>query len=74
MGDPISEVFIESIKTDLRRAYIKVCLEEVSGPYIYGSGNFEVYEDESGDWQIRPVEGWKPQELLGIVNVEKEKL
>ena len=72
MTDPISDHFIESIKTNLKRAYVKAFLEEVTGPLIYGLGNFEVYEDESGDWQIRPAEGWEPPELLGIFNVEEE--
>lgn len=68
-ADPISDHFIESIRTDFKRAYFKEILEISTGPLIYGPGNFEVYEDESGDWQIRPAEGWELPELLGIFNV-----
>jgi hypothetical protein len=73
MVDPISEEFIESMRADLIRAYTKVYFEEYMGPYLYGPGNFEVYADESGEWQIRPAEGWKPPELRGIFNVGEEK-
>ena len=65
--------FVQFVRKELKREYEKSFLETVTGPDIYGPGNFEVYEDESEDWQIRPVEGWKPQELLGIFNVEEEK-
>lgn len=56
----------EYIRQEFKKMYDKTFLETVTGPDIYGPGNFEVYL-ENDRWEIRPVEGWKPAVLLGIV-------
>ena len=71
MGKPYSKQhldpeLIEFVRKEFRREYIKQFLETVTGPDIYGVGNFELYL-EDGEWEIRPVEGWKPAELRGIM-------
>lgn len=61
--------FEEYIRRELKKAYDKEFLEVVTGPDIYGLGNFEVYL-EKDQWEIRPVTGWKPAKLRGIINNE----
>lgn len=59
--------FEEHIRHELKMAYDKDILENITGPLIFGAGNFEVYL-ENDAWEIRPINGWKPAELRGIIN------
>ena len=63
---------VELIRKDLQREYDKKFLETVTGPDIYGPGNFEVYLDRNEEWQIRPIEGWRPAVLRGIFVEESD--
>jgi hypothetical protein len=67
----VEENFEEYVKNQLKNMYDKEFLETVTGPDIYGPGNFEVYF-ENNQWEIRPVEGWTPAEPRGIVTDEAE--
>lgn len=63
---PASELE-EMMKSDMLKVLQKRYLEEVIGPNLYGEGNFEVFQDKAGEWDIRTVEGYVPAEPRGIV-------
>lgn len=58
----------EWLRRELRRGLEEAILQDVAGPALYGTGNFEVYRDDRDEPQLRPVAGWKPAELRGLIN------
>lgn len=66
------ESVIEWLRTEMRRAYAKEMLEQLTGPFVYGDGNFEVYQDEDQEWGIRAKPEWTPPNLQGIEYFRKE--
>lgn len=56
------------IREEMRKGFDKVFLEEITGPAIWGDGNFEIYLDDDGEWQIRSAPHFVQAELVGILN------
>ncbi len=44
------------LKNEMRKDLHETLLREVYGPAIYGVGNFEIYKDEHGEWDLRSIE------------------
>jgi hypothetical protein len=62
--------FSAFLRQELHKEYDKLFLETVTGPDIYGPGNFEVYL-ENDKWEIKPSKCWIPPKLRGIFNTEE---
>lgn len=67
------ETFRAWIQKELFHAYQKEMFETVYGPMVYGDPkNFVVYQLPSGDWAMRPADGYIAAQVRGILDtIEK---
>lgn len=62
--------FKDWVQQELFHAYQKEMFETVYGPAVYGDrSNFVVYQLPSGDWEMKPADGYIAEQVRGIFNV-----
>ena len=57
------------LRRELFLEYQRTMLQEVYGPAVYGDPeNFVVFQTASGDWEMKPAEGYIAAQVRGILN------
>lgn len=60
------------LQLEMERELEKAYFQDVLGPILFGQGNFNVTATDTGGWELRPNEDFKPAQITGILNYINE--